>query len=245
LLYGKASPESRVEGYRFRFTSDPPDAIGIDVRGSAESRSAHTAYRDGITEWCGNCHGRYHQGGGPSGSPTNAIDRPRNSETIFRYNASRQVGGPNASFFHPVDRSLSAEMISRFNAYRGTGFLDGDGTDAYLPELPIEHPDATVAFRGPIAQRSRVTCLTCHRAHASSAPAGLRWDPNIDTWAEEGRRSGSYPIPNPYESTAGPAQAGLCEKCHEPAFPTAAPDPLRAPLLDPTLNRRPSTPRVR
>ena len=59
-----------------------------------------------------------------------------------------------------------------------------------------------------------VSCVSCHRAHASSAPNALRWDPNITVWAEEGIASASYAIPNPYASTAGPLQETLCQKCH-------------------------------
>lgn len=216
LLYGLNSPESDSDGYRFKFSTDPPAAMGVALDGDAESRSNHSAYREGISAWCGNCHGRYHQSGGGSGS-----------------------------FSHPSDRTLNTPMTERYNAYRGTGFLDGDGTEAYVPEVPVEHPDMTTSFRGPILRSSRITCLTCHRAHASSAPAALRWDPNIATWADEGRRSGSYPIPNPFSMTSGDAQLGLCDKCHESSTATAAPDALRSPLLDPARDRRLSTPRRR
>ena len=76
-----------------------------------------------------------------------------------------------------------------------------------------ETSDERLADTGPANNTSRMMCLSCHRAHASSAPYAGRWDFNIQTWADEGMLSGSYPIPNPYP-IVGPDQGQLCEKCH-------------------------------
>lgn len=183
LLYGSDHPEARVNGQLFQYTTPAPDAAGIDVEGPAESETNHAAYRSGMTDWCGNCHGAYH---------------------------SESSG---SAFEHPVGESLGGEA-DNYNRYRGTGYMDGDGQTAYIATVPVETPDATTGFRGPVASSSQVTCMSCHRAHASSAPRSGRWDFNITTWAEEGVLSGTYEIPNPYETTAGDAQRRLCEKCH-------------------------------
>ena len=53
--------------------------------------------------------------------------------------------------------------------------------------------------------------MSCHRAHAASAPYALRWDPNVVHLSEDGMISGSWPLPDPY---ADPRQASLCNKCH-------------------------------
>jgi hypothetical protein len=55
-------------------------------------------------------------------------------------------------------------------------------------------------------------CLTCHRAHASSAPDAGRWDFNVTLLHEDGDESGSYEIPDPYSSVN---QRSLCNKCHK------------------------------
>jgi hypothetical protein len=62
---------------------------------------------------------------------------------------------------------------------------------------------------GPSAT-SRVMCLTCHRAHATSAPNAGRWDFNVTLLDEDGHESGSYALPNPYDGN----QRSLCNKCH-------------------------------
>ena len=130
------------------------------------------------------------------------------------YHASGATG-----FRHPVDVALGVEEVNTYNLYRGTGFLDGTPTDSYLPAVPLEVSGGTRSFRGPATGTSRISCLSCHRAHASSGPRAGRWDFTISTWVEEGKASGSWPIPNPYETSAGPTQKPLCEKCHGPSGP--------------------------
>ena len=76
-------------------------------------------------------------------------------------------------------------------------------------------------------------CLSCHRAHATSSPAAGRWDFKVALLADDGRASGSYPIPNPY---GGAAQGPLCSKCHETPkgpdkdAPTGRPADFRPPF---------------
>ena len=52
--------------------------------------------------------------------------------------------------------------------------------------------------------------MSCHRAHATSAPNAGRWDFNVLGMAADGVNSGSYKIPNPYDG----GQRSLCNKCH-------------------------------
>jgi hypothetical protein len=177
------------------FTRPAPDAVGTDVGSGPESPTHHTAYRAGMSEWCGNCHGQYHRSGGGS------------------------------AFVHPVDRTLGDKVTRRYEEYAGDAHpTSGVAARAYLPEVPFEDPaSSTNSTSGPTPS-SRVMCLSCHRAHGSSAPAAGRWDFKVALLAEDGRASGSYPIPDPYSS---PGQGPLCSKCHEtPTGPAAAPTGL-------------------
>ena len=79
------------------------------------------------------------------------------------------------------------------------------------PLSVLEQAETTVDGTGGAAKDSRLTCLGCHRAHASSGPASTRWDPNVEFLDHDGRVSGSYALPNPY---AHPDQKALCVKCH-------------------------------
>lgn len=164
----------------YNFTQPAPQAEGIPLTGS-ESQGSHTAYQDGWSLWCSNCHGMYHQAGNPP-------------------------------FEHPVNQALSMQHRDAYDRYRGevdpTG---GDAATAYLPEVPYEDSTVTPSTTSGPPASSRISCMSCHRAHATSAPEATRWDKTVLYLEEDGVVSGSYRIPNPYP---GATQRALCIKCH-------------------------------
>lgn len=168
----------------FIFTYPAPEAAGlaVDTFGPDEGPSSHTAYRGGWSSWCANCHGF-------------------------------DVHGPFSRFPHPVDLPLGSDVASRYADYAGDAAPSaGDPAVAYLAEVPfVDLSSSTASTAGPGAS-SRIECITCHRAHASSAPHAGRWDFRVETLGDDGAQSGSYPLPNPY---ADPAQRQLCVKCHD------------------------------
>ena len=183
LLYGSDYPESNAAGYEFLYTNPAPQAEGISLFGGGESNGNHTAYQDGMSEWCGNCHGDYH-----------VTDYPNTLK-------------------HPSGEVLGATEAANYNSYNGTG--QPPSSDPYLAAVPFEDPSNTTSYTGmATAGTSKVMCLSCHRAHASSAVNAGRWDFDVTFLAEDGAESGSYPIPNPYAGTAGADQRSLCNKCH-------------------------------
>ncbi len=125
---------------------------------TTESTSNHTAYLSGVSEWCSNCHGpSYHEG------PT--------------------VDG----FEHPSDRSLGGRISATYNAYNGdTDPVGGSVATAYLAQVPFEDAGSEISSTRGAAPSSRVMCLTCHRAHGSSAPSAGRWDFNVALLADDG-----------------------------------------------------------
>lgn len=165
------------------FIHPAPDGEGIDasVTNWPEGRGAHTAYRSGWSDWCGNCH--------------------------------TDVHGPGAAFEHPIDAPLGAAIAARYNAYEGDAALvPGDPATSYVPQVPFADPSVTAhSTMGPTAS-SRVDCMSCHRAHASSAPASGRWDFRVPTMGDDGVASGSLALPNPF---GDPGQRQLCVKCHD------------------------------
>ncbi len=183
LLYGQPY-DSYAMGYPFAYNVDAPTAAGLSIFSGTESNSTHTAFQAGMSEWCGNCHGDFHN-----------TDYPN-------------------TLVHPSGEVM-ADTAANYNMYEGTGTYTGDGTDAYLAVVPFEDASNTTTYVGAAsALNSKVMCLTCHRAHASSGPNAGRWDFNITIWEEEGVESGSWAIPNPYATTAGTHQRSLCNKCH-------------------------------
>jgi len=88
---------------------------------------------------------------------------------------------------HPVDQSLTTPIANFYNAYVASGDLTGDGTAAYQSLVPFVQNTSDIPtlkgfavsdgsrMGGPVAQ-DQVTCLSCHRAHASGWKHALRWN---------------------------------------------------------------------
>lgn len=118
----------------------------------------------------------------------------------------------NTKLIHNSGMVLGASVAQTYNLYNGTVDLTGGvQATAYLADVPFDDAaNTTTGTAGPSAS-SQVMCLTCHRAHASSAPNAGRWDFSVTLLDEDGVNSGSYAIPNPYNE---PNQRSLCNKCH-------------------------------
>jgi len=176
LLYSAGVTKAGVT-----FLYDAPTAVGLSLFGAGESNSNHTAYQGGVSGFCGNCHGDFH----------NEAD---------------------GRLIHPSGSAIGGAIAEAYNLYNGSEDANG-GTQAtaYLAAVPFQDPGAaTNSTAGPSAA-SQVMCLTCHRAHASSAADAGRWDFNVTFLHEDGEESGSYQIPDPYGSLN---QRSLCNKCH-------------------------------
>jgi len=185
FLYGLGQGPSQGSGLGWTFSYAAPVAVGLNVvAGAPETNSNHVAYRSGMSAWCGNCHRDY---------VTN-----EHKATL--------------GFEHRTDDTMDGDIVDRYNVYNGTvDPAGGSPLTAYLAAVPFEDANSTVGRTGGPVTTSRIMCLTCHRAHASSAPASGRWDFNVSTLGQDGAASGSYPIPNPYTV---PNQTQLCYKCH-------------------------------
>jgi len=174
------------QGSGGRFTYAAPIATGLGLTaGEVESGANHVAYISGMSLWCANCHFDY-------------LDDHNKSLSNFQ---------------HPTDGTLDSDQILQYAIYNGT--LDPTGglqSLAYLAEVPFEDGGNTPSTTNGPTVSSRLMCLTCHRAHATSAPSAGRWDFNVTKLGDDGMISGSYPIPNPY---LDPGQDSLCWKCHE------------------------------
>jgi len=160
-----------IQNGLFDFIYPAPTASGLDVSDpqAVEANESHTAYIQGMTAWCANCHGFYHD------------------------------EGTGNTFEHASDEVLGNNHAGRYNRYNGASNPNGGfAIDSYLPAVPFEDDKAaTTSTAGPVTG-ARIMCLTCHRAHASSSPAAGRWDFNVQLLEDDGLVSGSWSIPNPY-----------------------------------------------
>lgn len=177
-----------------------------------------TAYGNATTgghatweSWCGTCHGDMHNGG---------------------------------AFEHPVGEDLGFEIKTRYDQYVKTGDMTGTNLSAFTSLVPFientgnyqtlaSHAKSDDTFLAGPASSDRVSCLTCHRAHASGWPYALRWNPEVEFITYNGQFPGVDTTPTVPEIARGrtstetraayydrpvtsfaPNQRRLCEKCH-------------------------------
>jgi len=105
-------------------------------------------------DWCATCHGQMHS---------------------------------NGSYVHPVDQDLGSEIKTNYDQYVKSGDMTGTNASAFLSLVPFVEGTgdyATLAshaknddtyLAGP-SVTDKVSCISCHRAHASGWPHALRWN---------------------------------------------------------------------
>lgn len=159
-------------------------------------------------------------------------------------NHSSGAGGAN--YVHPVDRALggAAGIDNIYNAYKMSGDLTGTSADSFLSLVPFAESTNNIALLqthaknddtyllGP-GSNDQVTCLSCHRAHASGWPNALRWNMESDFMVYHSLWPGTDTTPTSPQyamgRTSGETQAAyydrpvtlfasyqrvLCNKCH-------------------------------
>ena len=93
----------------------------------------------------------------------------------------------SGNYVHPVDESLGTNVANVYNAYVKSGDLTGVAASSFTSLVPFAENTGDIAtlqahakndntyLNGP-ATSDKVTCLSCHRAHASGWPEALRWN---------------------------------------------------------------------
>jgi hypothetical protein len=180
-----------------RFTHSAPVAVANPTDWT-ETDTNHTAYGDGMSEWCSNCHPDFFNGGNRHPAGSNAR---LNTDMVSNYNAYVKTGDltgtPAASYLSLVP-------------------FESGATDRFILD-----PSST---SGPDSGRANVMCLTCHRAHASAFESIGRWDFQTTFIADSHPRPGDGGVTgsdvlNSYYgrdmvADFGKYQRQLCNKCH-------------------------------
>jgi predicted CXXCH cytochrome family protein len=171
-----------------------------------------TAGHENWGTWCATCHGDMHSTGG--------------------------------NYVHPVDYALSG-VATTYDSYVKSGDLTGVHAGSFNSLVPFAK-GATVTdyaglrllasnsnqyLDGPVGS-DQVTCLSCHRAHASGFPEMLRWNMEGEFMTYNGTYPGTdngAPVQFARGRTAAEMAAGyydqpatkwatyqrvLCNKCH-------------------------------
>jgi len=157
--------------------------------------------------WCGTCHPGMHSSG---------------------------------NYVHPIDQNISGGTITNYNTYVKSGDMTGSAATAFSSLVPFASGTsdyATLATNvsstaGPTGG-DQVTCLSCHRAHASGFEYMLRWEQEYEFITKNSVYGGTDTTPTDNSLSRGrtnaekvasyydrPAtvfasyQRVLCNKCH-------------------------------
>jgi hypothetical protein len=152
------------QGGSYQFVNPSPEAVAPSTYNRSEATTqTHVAYRQGMSEWCANCHGAMLENNYASGTA-----------------GHRHPAGSSAKF--------TAAIAANYNSYVSSGILTNtDPTKAYSTLAPFELGSGkTWAQLKALAVNTddqdqsastsaNVMCLSCHRAHASGFAEGTRF----------------------------------------------------------------------
>ncbi|MCK9419654.1 MAG: cytochrome C [Nitrospirae bacterium] len=141
------------------FTVDPMDVVVASTYNRSEATSqTGIAYGKNVAEWCANCHTGMLQGTYTSGM---------------------------AGLRHPAGNGakLTADIVANYNAYVSSGIMTNTGNAfSTLAPFATDTNDRTVLKSAATNTTTRVattgdnvTCLSCHRAHATAFESMLRF----------------------------------------------------------------------
>jgi hypothetical protein len=152
-----------------------------------------------MSDWCANCHVNFHS------QETN-------------------------NFVHP-EGDLGSTVAATYNAYVNTDDQSGGNvatafrglTPFEAVNVDLETVDSMNYTQGPTGV-DQVSCVTCHRAHATAFDDIGRWDFDADFIVDSHPQAGDGGVgPNDatnkyYQYTFIQNQRSLCNKCHVKDF---------------------------
>ena len=203
------------------FTASPPAAVAPSPYNRVETATqTRVAYGSNVSEWCGNCHtpggALFHHGNMSATLPLGQVY----ADQYNRYLKTGDLSGTQSTSFSslvPFQMGLTNAIQDR-NGMAAAACSDGS------------------CLSGPGAGAT-VSCLTCHRAHASGWRAIMRWNPDAALLVYGGLYPGvNNGAPADYHmgrteaetsrayydrpaSVFGFNQNQLCEKCHAGGAP--------------------------
>jgi hypothetical protein len=154
-------------GYTVGFATNPMDVVVASTYNRTEATDGTgIAYGSNVAEWCANCHTGMLQGSYTSGM---------------------------AGLRHPAGNGakLTADIVTNYNAYVSSGIMTNVTANKAFSSLApfatdtkdrsVMKPQAVTGTGGAsnhlaATTADNVTCLSCHRAHATAFESAIRWN---------------------------------------------------------------------
>jgi hypothetical protein len=143
------------------FNGVPAAKVPSTYNRTEAATQTRTAYGHATTgghvswaDWCATCHASMHSSG---------------------------------NYVHPVDQNLGSTVAQNYKQYVKSGDMGGDGINGFTSLVPFIEGTADYAALAAHAQNNdsvltgptttdKVSCLSCHRAHAGGWEYALRWN---------------------------------------------------------------------
>lgn len=118
-----------------------------------------------------NSHNQYKANtGGPPGTSTDTITSICERCHGTNFHTVAGVGSASPWLRHPSDVSLPAS--TEYASYNKGGAVAGE----YNTIVPVASSTGLTLITSPSGTDAIITCITCHRAHASDYASSMRWD---------------------------------------------------------------------
>jgi hypothetical protein len=163
-------------------------------------------YQGGFSSFCSACHGDFHGGNGEARTADNA--KTRVNSTWIK---------------HPTNVTMDMSTGSKYGitTYKAA-VTNAQGTNpnpvGYDWRYPLVKADADFTVKSTVASMTdaatlattdRMSCLTCHKAHASQYENMTRWDTNAHSFIANGATDFEGQV------STGDNPAYGCGKCHQ------------------------------
>lgn len=202
----KSNSRGDIQGTNYVNTRKDGNALqGADLYADLGDTNKNV-YQGGFSSFCSACHGDFHGGNGE-------IRKVDNTKTI--------VGG--VWIKHPTNVTMDQSGGSKYgiNTYRAVitnAQANNPNPSGYDWKYPLVKADTDFSVKSTVASATdnatlattdRISCLTCHKAHASQYENMTRWDTNAHSFIANGATDFEG------EASIGDNPAYGCGKCHQ------------------------------
>ncbi len=164
----------------YSFTNDAPIAEGLSIFFGSESNSNHTAYQSGMSGWCGNCHGDFHNNNTQLIHQSGTTMGASIANTYNLYNGSSDISGgaqataylAQVAFEDPANTvtgtagpsaSSQVSCISCHRAHANSA-MDSGRWDFNVTGLEEDgHESGSYKLPNPYDVSQRSLCNKCHK----------------------------------------------------------------------------------
>lgn len=205
--YEPLKSNSRGDVVGLNYVAVRPD--GNPLEGASltldESDTNKNVYRGGFSSFCSTCHGDFHGGDAETRTADNGITRVAGSWVRHPTNLKMNEAG-------------SKYGIATYTVVVTNTQSTNPNPVGYDWRYPLIQPDAEFTVKSSVASMTdattaigdaRISCLTCHKAHATQYENMTRWDTNAHAFLADGELDMNGVASN------GDNPAYGCGKCHQ------------------------------